>query len=289
MANLRGGNFNKQVKDAFCRLERFRQSRHGKNDHFTHSGGLAKKREMYLRDFKSFAEENNLNGKLNNWMGTQSIMREFLSDRIGDLSLKTAKDYIAGFNSMVQGLREANISIDRDADRAIDLTRSEVKSWAKEEHRIDRAFTNIEQVIQNLYQKRFESGVLGEVQRETGFRTSEAYKLVENPKKYIENNQIKGIIGKGNHEYLPKTIPQELVEKIQQVETLPSQNTYINDIREASNKNDVVAHDFRYLFAKEHMEKLLANGKQYKEALKETSKEMNHHRLEITQYYLARA
>ncbi len=289
MANLRGGNYDKQIKNAFCRLAKFGEGRHGKDDHFTHSDGLAKKREMYLRDFKSFAEENNLTGKLNSWMGDQGTMREFMHERIADLSIKSAKDYVAGFNSMLKGLREANISIDRGADRAIDLTRHEIQSWAKEEHRIDRAFTNPGQIIQNLYQQRYESGVLAEVQRETGLRTSEAYELVKNPEKYIENNEIKGIIGKGNHEYITKIISNELVEKIQKVNELPSQNTYINDIKEASNNPDAVAHDWRYTFAKELMEKMLANGKQYEEALKEVSEKMNHHREAITEYYLARA
>ncbi len=289
MANLRGGSFDKQIKNAFCRLARFGEGRHGKSDHFTHSDGIAKKREMYLRDFKSFAEQNSLNGKLNTWMGDQTVMREFMHERIADLSLKSAKDYIAGWNSMVKGLREANVTVDRGVDRAIDLMRHEIKSWAKEEHRIDRAFTNPKQVIQNLYQQRFESGVLAEVQRETGFRTSEAYELVKNADKYIENNEIKGIIGKGNHEYITKNISSELVEKIQKINELPSQNTYISDIREASYKTDAVAHDWRYTFAKEEMERLLASGKQYVEALKETSLQMNHHREEITEYYLHRA
>lgn len=293
MANLRGGNFDRQVKDAFHRLARFGQGRHGKDDHFTHSDALAQKREMYLKNFKNFAEANSLGGKLggkiNTWMGDQAIIKEFIHERIADLSVKSAKDYIAGWNSMVKGLRESNISIDRGADRAIDLMRHEIKNWAKEEHRIDRAFTNPEKVIQNLYQQRFESGVIAEVQRETGLRTSEAYELVKNADKYIENNEIKGIIGKGNHEYIAKNISSELVEKIQKINELPSQNTYISDIKEASGKPDAVAHDWRYTFAKEEMERLLASGKQYEEALKEVSKEMNHHRSEITEYYLSRA
>jgi len=76
MANLRGGSFQKQIKDAFHRLERFGQGRHGKDDHFTHSLELAKKREMYLRDFAKFAENTGLDGKLNSWMGDQNIMKD---------------------------------------------------------------------------------------------------------------------------------------------------------------------------------------------------------------------
>ena len=289
MANLRGGSFQKQIKDAFHRLERFGQGRHGKDDHFTHSLELAKKREMYLRDFAKFAENTGLDGKLNSWMGDQNIMKEFLSDRLDGLSKSTAIDYVSGFNSMLQGLREANISIDNGADRAIELIRNEVKSWDTPDQRLDRAFQNPDQVIATLYHNRFESGVLAEIQRELGFRTSEAYELAQNPDKYIKDNEVIGIIGKGNHEYDPKPINTDLVEKIYQIEHLPSQETYLKDIKEAANNDQAVAHDWRYTFAKEAMEDRLARGESYEDALKSVSRELNHHRSEITKYYLSKA
>ena len=43
MANLKGGNFEKQIKDAFHRLEAFGVGRVGKNDNLTHSDKLAEK------------------------------------------------------------------------------------------------------------------------------------------------------------------------------------------------------------------------------------------------------
>ena len=46
MANLKGGNFQKQIKDAFHRLEAFGVGRVGKNDNLTHSHKLAEKRLM---------------------------------------------------------------------------------------------------------------------------------------------------------------------------------------------------------------------------------------------------
>ena len=48
MANLKGGNFQKQIKDAFHRLESFGVGRVGKNDNLTHSDKLAEKRNMYF-------------------------------------------------------------------------------------------------------------------------------------------------------------------------------------------------------------------------------------------------
>ena len=61
MANLKGGTFEKQLKDAFHRLEAFGVSRVGKNDNLTHSDKLAEKREMYLKDITSFFKSQNIN------------------------------------------------------------------------------------------------------------------------------------------------------------------------------------------------------------------------------------
>jgi len=47
--------------------------------------------------------------------------------------------------------------------------------------------------------------------------------------------------------------------------------------------------DLRVTFAKNYYEELKEKGYSHKEALKETSRELNHHREAITLYYLARA
>ena len=54
MANLKGGSFEKQIKDAFHRLEAFGVGRVDKNDNLTHSDKLAEKREMYLKDISDY-------------------------------------------------------------------------------------------------------------------------------------------------------------------------------------------------------------------------------------------
>ena len=49
------------------------------------------------------------------------------------------------------------------------------------------------------------------------------------------------------------------------------------------------SHDLRSSYAKSTYEQKIAEGLSHKEATKVTSIELNHHREEITQYYLARA
>ena len=88
MANLKGGTFEKQVKDAFHRLEAFGIGRVGKSDNLTHSDKLAQKREMYLRDITSFFKSQNLNSKLNT-LFTNENLNNFFNERLKNLSSKT--------------------------------------------------------------------------------------------------------------------------------------------------------------------------------------------------------
>ena len=104
MANLRGGTFEKQIKDAFHRTLALGEGRHMKEDNFTHSLALAQKREMYLRDFKEYLKQKGITeGKLNTYMTEQTI-RDFLEQRTEHLNPKSALDYTTGFNSLLKGL-----------------------------------------------------------------------------------------------------------------------------------------------------------------------------------------
>ena len=60
MANLKGGNWDRQIRDANFRLAAFGQKRNGMNSHRTHSTATRKKRKNYFSDFKRFAEEKGL-------------------------------------------------------------------------------------------------------------------------------------------------------------------------------------------------------------------------------------
>ena len=107
---------------------------------------------------------------------------------------------------MIQGLNEVNVSIPIDKEYFNDKI-NEIKSITeKEPIKINRAIKNVSSFIQNLYDKRFESGVLAQIQYELGFRVSEAIKLISNPLNYIKNNSVIGMTGKGNHKYHNKII-----------------------------------------------------------------------------------
>ena len=291
MANLRGGTFEKQIKDAFHRTLALGEGRHMKEDNFTHSLALAQKREMYLRDFKEYLEQKGITeGKLNTYMTEQTI-RDFLEQRTEHLSPKSALDYTTGFNSLLKGLEQANITIPANPSRNDFLKdfRETFRSELKElEIESGRYIQNLDQKLEELKEIRFESYVIAKIQSETGLRVNEALEVAKNfPNYYNEQNStLEGVIGKGNHEYAPKEISYQLAQEIQKLENIPHYNTYRNDLQAVGINR---SHDFRVTYAKDLLENKLEQGIEYKEALKEVSQEINHHRPEMTEYYLARA
>ena len=273
MANLKGGSFEKQLKDIHHRLSAFGESRYGKSDNKTHSSALADKRAEMSRSFAEFAKDKGLDGKLNNHITNENI-KEFLDARIANFASSTAENYIRGFSSMIDGLISANIDINIDKNVFNDKV-SEIKENSSKEIKTGRAIDNVNEKIAGIYRNRYESGVIAETQRELGLRVSEALELVKKPNKYIENGEVTGLIGKGNHIYINKDISIDLIAKIDACEHIPSLRTYQNDLE----KDNIISHDFRYTYVAEN----------YKEiSREELSQHLNHSRPEMTDRYLAR-
>lgn len=285
MANLKGGNYQKQIKDAFHRLESFGVGRVGKNDNLTHSDKLAEKRNMYLTDVCKFFQEQNLNDKLNTLM-TKDNLDKFFNERLEDLSIKTQENYIRGFSSMLKGLEQQNIYIPIHSEDKIFFD-DRVKT-IKDQAEImieNRYIDNVENVISNLYEDRAITGLIAQCQYDLSIRQEEAFELVSNPLKYIENGYIENLVGKGNHIYEPKEISFELEQKLlNNMDELISKSTYYYDLQ----KYDISSHDFRFTSARDKFEEKLNSGISEKEAKLQISSELNHKREAITDYYLKR-
>ena len=291
MANLRGGTFEKQIKDAFFRTLALGESRHMKEDNLTHSLALADKRKMYLNDFKQYLEQQGIKeGKINQYM-TEETIRDFIEQRTMELSPKSALNYTTGFNSLLKGLEQANITIPANPSNN-DFLKDFRETFREEMKELEvesgRYIENLDQKLEELKEIRYESYVIAKLQAETGLRVNEAMEVVKNFEKYYnpENNTLEGVIGKGNHEYAPKEISYQLAQEIQKMENIPHYNTYNRDLKEVGINR---THDFRVTYAKDLLQHKLEQGKDYKVALKEVSQEINHHRPEMTEYYLARA
>ena len=285
MANLKGGSFEKQIKDAFHRLEAFGVGRVDKNDNLTHSDKLAEKREMYLKDISDYFTSQNLNDKLNTLL-TKDNLDKFFNQRLEDLSTKTQENYLRGFSSMLKGLEQQNINIPVHLEDK-DFFDDKVKGIKDQAETIieNRYIDNVKDVIKNLYEDRTISGLIAQAQYELSIRQAEAFELIKNPNKYIENGRVENLIGKGNHSYDSKEISFELEQKLlNNQKQLISKSTYYEDLK----KYNISSHDFRFTSARDKFEEKINSGISEKEAKLQISSELNHKREEITDYYLNR-
>jgi len=290
MGNLKGGTFEKQIRNALIRLDARGSKRFGTDSRKTHSNALMKKREMYLRDFARHLQEKGINeGKLNNYF-TQDNIADFLNERLQDLSPKTALDYVTGFNSMLHGLEQTKVSIDKSVHNVLKEYTSDYRAEfnaIKNDYEVGRSINDTGAFISYLEQIRESSATIAALQLETGLRVSEALEVAKNFQDYYnpQTNELSGIIGKGGQEYDIKPISEELAYKLQNLQQTPSYSTYYNDLKELDHK----PHDLRITYAQETYNRLKEEGYSHREALKITSQELNHHREAITLYYLARA
>ncbi|MDX4036119.1 hypothetical protein [Aliarcobacter skirrowii] len=285
MANLKGGTFEKQLKDAFHRLEAFGIGRVGKSDNLTHSDKLAQKREMYLKDVTNFFQSQNLTDKLNTLFIKENLDK-FFSQRLENLSSKTQENYLRGFSSMLQGLEQKNIYIplhfeDKSFfDDRVKIIKDEADTIIE-----NRYINNAKEVIKNLYEIREISGLIAQTQYELSIRQAEAFELVRNPLKYLNNGFVNDLVGKGNHKYEQKEISFELEQKLLNNQSfLIDKSTYYKDLQNFS----ISSHDFRFTAARDKFEEKIKNGIAEKEAKLQISQELNHKREAITDYYLKR-
>ncbi|WP_415397615.1 hypothetical protein [Sulfurimonas sp. CS5] len=287
MANLKGGSFEKQVKDIFHRLSAFGEKRFGKDSHQTHSSAISKKRSEYASSFSSFITNKGLEGKLNTHM-TNEYIKEYLELRTVDLAYSSTINYYRGFSSFIEGLKESNVSIEFDKKIIDDLVKDFKVNNIKPDFQTNRAIDNPEKIIESISNTHYSLSLVAQVQYECGLRVREAYAVVGHIEKYFKEDSqtLEGILGKGNHIYNSKNISYSLATAIEaNTEKLPTQTTYSNVLSEYG----VKSHDFRYTYAKNLYEKKTTEGENYKEVLKDVSKELNHTREQMTRFYLARA
>ena len=290
IANLKGGSFEKQVRDANFRLAAFKEPRNGTNSNRTHSDALRIKRDGYFKDFKEFAEEQQLEGKLNELV-TEDRMSDFLEQRLESInSFSAQEDYIRGWSGLVQGLQQSNISIDLDVGYF-----TEQVSIYKEEA-IERGDTFGEpKMITTTYhpteiinELNSPFDVIAQVQHETGFRVSEAYDVINKLEQHLDDLKLHSVKGKGGQMYNAKFISLELKIMLLKLKAqniqLPHKSTYYRHLQ----KFGMASHDIRAFYTKELYEEKRKKGLSHIEACRFVSKEINHHRTQITEYYLAK-
>ncbi len=289
MANLRGGSYRKQSKDAFHRILAYGTSAHeSEKSGQTHSVGTAKKRITELQQFAKYLENSGSTRKMNLEM-TPRTLDQFFDQRLATLSPASKETILRIWSSMVEGLQASNVSIDLDKSYFDNKVQELRDQGPIREAKTEQAIENLDYVLNQLYDHRHESGVFAEVMLELGIRNSEAMELIKNPEHYItihrDRYEICHLVGKGNHQYEFKTISPELVRKIESIKALPSKSTLYRDFKRVG----INAHRFRYTFAKSKIDTLYKMGLHYRDVYKQVSQELNHHREEMTHYYYVRA
>ncbi|MEZ0337770.1 MAG: hypothetical protein ABWK02_06155 [Aquificaceae bacterium] len=251
----------------------------------THSNALYKDREAVLRDFAKFASEKELDGKLNQLMTAENI-RDFLSERTVNLAASTAETYARTLSGLIQGLESTQVNIPNGAKDAVD---SFVRSIDHPSDIRDGRYITQEdraQIVERLEKISEASAVVARIQIETGLRTAEAIRVAENPERYLRENHLEGVVGKGGQEYRALPISQGLAQTLEVKDYKPvSVSTYSRDFREARLENEI-PHDLRLSHIVDQYNSLVESGVSHSDAARETAEAHNHHREEITEHYL---
>ncbi len=289
MAQLKGKTWDKQIRDVNFRLAAFKEPRNGANSNKTHSDSTKIKRDGYLSDLKKYAEEHELEGKLNQLMNEEN-MTDMLNDRLDGLSFSTQEDYIRGWSGMVQGLQSANVDINLDMPYFNALVTN-----YKEDAIAHGEVIGEPKAVTTPFHPTYVIGQLGEplsvvaqLQYTTGIRVSEAYAVIQNLEKHLDGLKLLNIIGKNGQKYQAKIISLELKLMLlrlqeQQVK-LPVQSTYYRQLQIFG----MSSHDIRAFYSKELYEQKVEEGSSHVAACLFVSKAINHHRIQITVYYLAK-
>lgn len=286
MANLKGLTYEKQIRDMNFKL--FSLGNKKGKDNLTHSQALLIKREMYIKDFAKYLEANNIEGKINQLL-TESNLNSFLEERLSSLAISTAENYLSGFNSLIRAFNEVNLNNNVPQNYFQDKWK-DIKASKNSTNKSSKRGLESDSIINKLYNCRYESGVIGQIMFQNGYRISEAINIVKNPQRYISKNDkgdyiISGVVGKGGKIYNPKILDNNLYINVKEAKNIPAKSTFHNDLK--SIDKNLRAHDFRYSFAK-NLYKKISLEISHEKALKIVSNELNHNRLEISLYYLSK-
>ena len=210
MANLKGSSFEKQIRDAKIRLDmRGVKKENYKGQHLSHGTATYYNRITKMNDFVKYLKEKGINdGKLNQHINDQNL-QNFLIERTKNIKETSAETYIRDFNGLLKGLKSANISIKAEHDRIANNLVKPLKKIQK-----DRYISKAE-FQQNIQKLPSHMQPIANLQYRYGFRVEEALSIVRNPEKYIKNNKIMGVRGKGGRIYKQKRISQSMKKDLQ--------------------------------------------------------------------------
>lgn len=297
-----GGKGYKQVEIVFSKIFAPNRSKHNAKLKAIQHGAvtksdIAKSTEIYsykvLKDYSkvaldlyNFAKEGF--GIKSIELLTNEIVSEFLKDKIeSGVSKGSLNAYSSAIGKLEVALNKYRAGNAFDFSAAIKEAKA---SFAGDKSKyINRGFTNPENVINNM--KCENNKLVAGLQLEYGLRVQEAGYIKLD--KQLHGNTL-SVRGKGGYN-IKKELSAGYVEKLK---GLADENnlfkveyrTYLNDIKQAAevvNETYSGSHSFRYNFAQNMYNELVTNQKMTdKAACLRVSREMGHHREDITRHYL---
>ena len=284
MANLKGSTYTKQLRDMNFKL--FALGEKKGSDKLSHSSAMLEKRNMYMRDFINYLKDRDIEGKLNLQL-TENNLNSFLEERLNGLALSTQENYLSGLNSLIGAFNDKNITNAVPQNYFKDKW-TDIKANNTENIAVEKRGLQSDNVLEQLFQIRYSSGVIATLMLQNGYRISEAIEIVNNPDKYISqksngDNIISGVVGKGGKIYMPKKINEKNLEQLRGIKILPYHSSFTKDLKKID--CNLRSHDFRYEFAKRLFESKVSEVGRDK-ALEIVSKALNHNRSSITLYYI---
>lgn len=296
--NLKGSTVDKNLIDIHFKLYSLKESKSSrKGEYRSHSINIMNSRNSKMKEFVQFLKDNNLANTKLNLAFTNEIVKSFLEQRVNNnqikpMQYKSQETYIRGFVKIIDALRVQNIEISLDRSHIDNYLKELKQSYqAPDVKTIHKSFVNVDNVITQLYENKFASGLLGEILNTHALRISEGMELISNYKKYVnDKNEISNFKGKNGKVYAIKTMLSTLLEKIKYFHQnnlkLPSKKGFANSIHKI--EKGKTPHSFRYEAVKREHSNNLKNGMTYKHSLAKLSIMLNHKRCEISQRYLLR-
>ena len=291
MSNLKGSDYTRQGKDLFLKTAAFgnhRYTKDKKNDNKTHSKGLASKRMEMIKSFISYANSQGYTNKLNTYFNDKDIQAH-LTQRTSTMSDTTKVNYIRAFGSLMTSLRDdTNVDITLQHKTIDDMVKDIKKSSIKKEKITGKAIKNQTKTLNDLKKINYVSSVILEAQIFLGLRISEIFSVVKSlPKFYNKStSSLDNIVGKANNRYMPKFISNTIKNKIEFIakSKLPSQRTYANHLK----KVGLHSHQARFTYVSNTYKYMMKKGIEEKKILKFISKNLGHHRISMSKYYLSK-
>jgi len=261
----------------------------GENGHKVSDKAHSIKEVQNLRSvttqYVNYVKEN-YEGKVSGNINADSA-KSFLEAKAQEVSGGTLNTYISTLNKVADNLNKDNIgNLNRETIQSI---KNDIKEHIelRNEH-INRAYDNPEAIKEQMQHSTM--SISAELQHEAGLRASDS---IDSSKWTINNNDntltIQG--SKGGLTYTTLSLSNELIQRTIEAKEMnykANYTEYKEDLKEAVKNTGQKwngTHGLRYSFAQERVEDLKAQGYTNDQANGQTSIEMGHSRLDITDHY----